>query len=166
MSYNYCLYSHLQCGFEESLVPTSSAPTDNEVSDNLPSTSKGNRTKTVSTSSAGSCSYSAIAIHCKKEHTPWSTLNAAAQIAKTSTNNITASDPLSDDGETSILSTIQTNLGDVLAQALSQKKERKSAAAKPNENNNNSNSNGGNKKSKKSKKMLPLYSTGMNFSGN
>ncbi|XP_065359084.1 E3 ubiquitin-protein ligase RNF10 [Calliphora vicina] len=141
------------CGFEESLVPTG----DIQLIDNVPSTSKGGRTKTVSTSSAGSCSYSAIAIHCKKEHTPWSNLNAAQNTSAATGVQLTT-----DDGETSILSTIHTNLGDVLAQALSQKKERKSTT-KTNE---SSNTIGGNKKSKKSKKMLPLYSTGMNFSGN
>ncbi|XP_037810532.1 RING finger protein 10 [Lucilia sericata] len=149
------------CGFEESLVPAS----DLDMTDNVPSTSKGGRTKTVSTSSAGSCSYSAIAIHCKKEHTPWANLNAAQMkptLAAAAGNQLTT-----DDGETSILNTIQTNLGDVLAQALSQKKERK-CTTKANEstNNNNSNATGGNKKSKKTKKMLPLYSTGMNFGGN
>lgn len=149
----------LQCGFEESLVPSG----DIQVTDNVPSTSKGGRTKTVSTSSAGSCSYSAIAIHCKKEHTPWSNLNAA-QNTKSSLTAATGGVQLTTDGgETSILSTIHTNLGDVLAQALSQKKERKSTT-KTNESSNMTI--GANKKSKKSKKMLPLYSTGMNFSGN
>lgn len=147
-----------QCGFEESLLPS-----NNEVFDNEPTTSKGTRTKTVSTSSAGSCSYSAIAIHCQKEHTPWSNLNAAQ---KTRTLAV-AQDQTSDDGETSILNSIHTNLGDVLAQALSQKKQKKSAKSETETSNTHTNAgNNGNKKSKKSKKMLPLYSTGMNFSGN
>ncbi|KAM7357277.1 E3 ubiquitin-protein ligase RNF10 [Cochliomyia hominivorax] len=150
------------CGFEESLVAMSG--NDIDVSDNVPSTSKGNRTKTVSTSSAGNCSYSAIAIHCKKEHTPWSTLNAA-QITKQPTASVSDQLLSDDSGEPSILSTIQTNLGDVLAQALSQKKERKTTT-KSNETNNNLNCNNGKKNQKKSKKMVPLYSTGMNFSGN
>ena len=97
---------------------------------------------------------------CQKERTPWVTLNAA-KMTRPSANEQTSSD----DGEISILNTIQTNFGDVLAQALSQKKERKTA--KSNEGTKNANLAGnGNKKSKKSKKMLPLYSTGMNFSGN
>lgn len=148
-------------GFEESLV----ASNNDITTDNIPSSSKGNRTKTLSTSSAGSCSYSAIALHCKKEHTPWATVNAA-QIPRPSVA-AGADQSTSDDGEMSILNSIHTNLGDVLAQALSQKKEKKTLKSNETSNaNTNTNGGNGNKKSKKSKKMLPLYSTGMNFSGN
>ncbi|XP_075159449.1 E3 ubiquitin-protein ligase RNF10 [Haematobia irritans] len=122
------------CGFEEPL------PTVDQ-SDNIPSTSKGSRQKTFSTSSAGSCSYSSIAISCKEEYSPWKTQPHLPR-PKVDTCEIGQTDG------PSILNSIQTNLGDVLAQALSQKKNASSA---------------GSKKSKKSKKMLPLYSTGMNF---
>lgn len=53
-----------------------------------------------------------------------------------------------------LLMPMHTNLGDVLAEALSQKKQV--AVEK-------TNTGGGVKKNKKSKKMLPLFSTGMSF---
>lgn len=115
-----------------------------EQADNVASTSNGARRKpTVSTSS--NSSYSSIAIHCRQDYAPWKTTTQELP------NNATVMPQSQQNDETSILDSIQTNLGDVLAQALSQKKScDKTLVA--------------NKKSKKSKKMLPLYSTGMNFS--
>ncbi|XP_013118715.2 E3 ubiquitin-protein ligase RNF10 [Stomoxys calcitrans] len=133
-------YEFPTCGFEESLPAT-------DQSDDVPSTSKGTRTKTVSTSSAGSCSYSSIAINCQQGNGPWKTTQKQLPSA-----NLVMREAEQDE-EHSILSSIHTNFGDVLAEALSQKKLSGNSSEKT----------AGKKSSKKSKKMLPLYSTGMNF---
>lgn len=126
-----------------------------EVTETAAKQSKSNAAK-----NAGTSSYSAIAINCKQEHSPWATLNAAAN--QMQRNRLTSEQSSEHSGETSILDTLHTNLGDVLAQALSQKKDKKAAVAAKD----SSNASNAGKKSKKSKKMLPLFSTGMNFGGN
>uniref|UniRef100_A0A1I8MH10 E3 ubiquitin-protein ligase RNF10 n=1 Tax=Musca domestica TaxID=7370 RepID=A0A1I8MH10_MUSDO len=131
------------CGFEEPLSPSATP------ADDIPSTSKGSRKKTISTSSVGSSSYSSIALHCQQEVGPWKTTKQ--------TPNVPTSSHHSDDSEeSSVLNSIHTNLGDVLAQALSKKKSSDKTMG--------SADNFGQKKSRKPKKLVPLFSTGMNFS--
>ncbi|XP_061398430.1 E3 ubiquitin-protein ligase RNF10 [Musca vetustissima] len=133
------------CGFEEPLSPIA------DPTDDIPSTSKGSRKKTISTSSVGSSSYSSIALHCQQEIGPWKTAKPVSNVSK----NIVMSQT-SDNEEGSILNSFHTNLGDVLAQALSKKKSSDKNMVNVD--------NSGNKKSKKGKKMVPLFTTGMNFS--
>lgn len=152
------------CGFEEPLVPATDIGAVAVIDNDMPTTSSNNesgrRIKTPSTSSSvGICSYSAIAFHCQQEHAPWATVNAV-QLQKSCGVDTKQS---SNEDDSSVFNNLQTNFGDVLAQAFSAQKQDKK---KVNKVENAPTTNATNKKSKKVKKMLPLYSTGMNFSGN
>lgn len=149
------------CGFEEPLTPTIDIGAVVAIDSDTPTTStkeRGHRIKTHSAGSVGSCSYSAIASHCQQEHAPWATVNAI-ELQKSCSVDIKQS---SNEEDSSVLNNLHTSFGDVLAQAFSAQKQDKKKCSKLE----NAPTNVNSKKSKKVKKMLPLYSTGMNFNGN
>lgn len=133
-------------------------------------------------SSNGNCSYSAMALHCQQVQAPWTVISNPSSSNKhvsNSSNKITGENSNEEiDEKGNYISTKpkkKTNLGDVIAQALSEKTVKSSEktqkgynnAASVNANTNDKATNNQNHtRKKKNKKGISIYMSGMQFNPN
>lgn len=137
--------------------------------------------KKVNINDTQHCTYSAMAMHCQKVETPWTTVTAsmsrprngrdeATVIVDEYNNDERGGDEIDGKEVGEPNKSKKTSLGDVIAQALSQKLEKATNEKSQNRSNAGVNqqatsANNANRK-KKNKKGISIYMSGMQFNPN